>query len=329
MSQARYSIIPTAALEDTRVTPTQLKVLAVLGAYLSKELVGFPKQKEIAERAYLSRQTVNKALQKLSEYGYVKVIGQARQGLKRALKYRVILDVKIDDIDAETVMDLDVKNPDNGEDSVVKKGDNAVSADVKNPDIRPSVVKPEADSLLSSLGATTIEDTQLKIPTHRAPGAGEVCAQILDLLPKAKRKLARPKPLEKVVKTVIRDHPVDVVLGAVRRCYVEHERHTVEEGQYAPAVLTWLRDGTWKMWTDDEATTTPASLTDEEWKTAMRHFVDTLEWPIPSICPPPNREGCQAPASMLRHAAKLLQVTRPGISLEIMKCLTPAERVSA
>ena len=281
MSQARYSIIPTVALEDDRVTAQDLRILATLGSFLDKNYECFPSQAQIAERAKCSRQTVNKSLQRLADYGYIQVIGSARGGLKRALRYRVILDVNLDDIEAVSPVFSDVKKSDNDD----GKGDNDV--------------KPEGDIDVASR-ATAKEDTHRKIPTHSARGVSE---QILALLPPLKRKMAPKDSLPKVVKSILTQTTPESLLAAVSACY-STERHTVEDGQYAPAIYSWLKDGVWKNWIPEQAL--PASeMTDAEWATAMRHWVDTGDWLVADVSPAPDQPGCKAPAKMLRHAAKI------------------------
>ncbi|WP_370372560.1 helix-turn-helix domain-containing protein [Henriciella pelagia] len=132
MSQARYSIIPSAAIEDDRLTPLDLRVLAVIGTFLGKDLVCWPSQSTIAEKAKCTRQSVNLSVKKLSELGYLEVIQTASKGMKKALKYRVILDVRISDND-------------------VGKADNDVGSGDDN-DV--------------GSGPDNIEDTQRKIPTY-------------------------------------------------------------------------------------------------------------------------------------------------------------------
>lgn len=289
MTQARYSIIPTVALEDDRVTAQDLRILATLGSFLDKNYECFPSQAVIAERAKCSRQTVNKSLQRLADYGYIQVIGSARGGLKRALKYRVILDVNLDDIEAGSPVFSDVKKSDIDD----AKGDNDV--------------KPEGDIDVASR-ATAKEDTHKKIPTHTAMS---VCEEILSILPPAKRRMAPKDSLPKVVKTILRGTTPESLLSAVRACY-STERHTAEEGQYAPAIYSWLKDGVWKNWLP-EASLPASDMTDAEWATAMRHWVDTGEWLVADVSPAPDQPGCKAPAKMLRHAAKLDPDSAPQI----------------
>jgi hypothetical protein len=292
MSQARYSIIPTAALEDDRLSAQDLRILATLGSFLDKNYECFPSQAVIAERAKCSRQTVNKSLQRLGDFGYILVIGSARGGLKRALRYRVILDVNLDDIEAGTPVFSDVKKSDID----VVKSDNDV--------------KPKGDIDVASR-ATAKEDTHKKIPTHTARGVSE---QILALLPPLKRKMAPKDSLPKLVGSILKQTDPESLLAAVRACY-STERHVAEDGQYAPAIYSWLKDGVWKNWTP-EAELPAAQMTDAEWATAMRHWCDTGEWLV-TASPAPDHAGCQAPAKMLRHAAKI----RPDLAERILKNL--------
>lgn len=287
MSQARYAIIPTAALEDDRLTATELRVLACIGSYLGRDLQAFPSQSKIAKRAKCARQTVNKAVKNLADYGYLSIIGSAKGGMKRALRYAVNLDVKIDDIEAEAAVFSDVTLGD----SDVVKSDNDVASG--------------SDICCHPQEVTTIEDTQVKIPTHSARlGAQSVCDEILKLLPPRKRAMAPRDSLPKVVKTILRKTDPESLLGAVKRCY-STERHTAEEGQYAPAIYSWLSKGVWKNWVE-AADDAHADLSEEEWAQAFRHYVDTGDWLIGLHSPAPHEEGCKAPARMLRHAISLL-----------------------
>lgn len=128
--------------------------------------------------------------------------------------------------------------------------------------------------------------------------------EILALLPRSKVRMAPRDSLPKVVKTILRTTPPESLLAAVKACY-EFERHREEEGQYAPAIYTFLQKGAWRGWLPGEASERPADMSEDEWKTAMRHWVDTGEWLVADVSPAPDQPGCRAPAKMLRHAAKL------------------------
>lgn len=130
----------------------------------------------------------------------------------------------------------------------------------------------------------------------------ETVDEILALLPKTKVRMAPRDSLPKVVKTILRTTPPEDLLKAVKACY-SHERHVIEEGQYAPAIYTFLQKGAWKGWVGDDAEQ-QATLTEADWALAMRQFVDDGEWPIPDISPPPGEPGCKAPQKMLDAWAK-------------------------
>ena len=93
MAQSRITIIPTAAILDERLSPVQLKVLLAIGSFTSKDRAAFPKQKTIAEMLGLSRETINRALSALKQYGYVQSQHQFRQdGGQKENLYWVKLD---------------------------------------------------------------------------------------------------------------------------------------------------------------------------------------------------------------------------------------------
>lgn len=93
MSDARFAIVPADAVTDTDLTATQLRVLLVIGTYLSKDDKAFPKQKTIADRLGIARETVNRAVKVLSDREYIQVHHQKRDdGGQRANQYTVKLD---------------------------------------------------------------------------------------------------------------------------------------------------------------------------------------------------------------------------------------------
>ncbi|WP_367179205.1 helix-turn-helix domain-containing protein [Hyphomonas sp.] len=93
VSQSRYTLIPSAAIADDRLTPIQLRVLLAIGSFTSKDQECFPKQKTIADLLGIARETVNRACARLVELGYVAVEHQYRaDGGQRENLYRVILD---------------------------------------------------------------------------------------------------------------------------------------------------------------------------------------------------------------------------------------------
>lgn len=105
---ARYFIGPAAALYDTELSSTDLKVLCVLGTYLGdRKDHAWPSQGEIADRAGLHRVTVNKSLKTLRARGYV-VAEDRSKGPQKALLYRVVMDPDLMTRSAESPMESDV-----------------------------------------------------------------------------------------------------------------------------------------------------------------------------------------------------------------------------
>lgn len=92
-NQARFSQLPRAAVIDTRLTPTDFKVLAIIGLYLNHDHEAWPSQNTIAEVGDMSRRTVIRAIQNLEQFGYVESRKKFpnRPGTHKC--YRVVMDV--------------------------------------------------------------------------------------------------------------------------------------------------------------------------------------------------------------------------------------------
>lgn len=145
----------------------------------------------------------------------------------------------------------------------------------------------------------------------KADRAKVLAEDVWKLLPSRKRKLTtQAKVARAIAKTLKVPEDGEALLSAARACYGD-PRNTEDGGQYAPAVVSWIADGVWRNWVPQVEPQTP--LTEAEWATAMRHWVDTREWLAGYISPAPDEPGCQAPLKMLRHAAKL----RPELAEQI------------
>ena len=93
MSQSRFAIVPVEAITDDALTATQLRVLLVIGSYLSRDNSAFPKQKTIADALGIARETVNRAVKVLVERKYIAVTHRTRDdGGQRENLYHVLLD---------------------------------------------------------------------------------------------------------------------------------------------------------------------------------------------------------------------------------------------
>lgn len=71
----RFAIIPTQALDDSRITPALLKLLCVLSTYAStKDGYCYPKLRTLGHRlGHITPQAVSKNMQLLAAYGYVEI----------------------------------------------------------------------------------------------------------------------------------------------------------------------------------------------------------------------------------------------------------------
>jgi len=89
----RYSIIPSRAVYDPRLTPRALRVLCALGVHSDNDGWCFPDQATIARDLGMSRPRVSTAIVLLTELGYVACELRVQKGKgMRGLWYRVILD---------------------------------------------------------------------------------------------------------------------------------------------------------------------------------------------------------------------------------------------
>ncbi len=69
----QYSIIPAVATKDTRLSPRDLHVLAIIGTYTNERGVCWPSQSSIGELAGVSRRMVQKCVATLTKSGYLKL----------------------------------------------------------------------------------------------------------------------------------------------------------------------------------------------------------------------------------------------------------------
>ena len=95
MSNARFSIVPSKAVKDSRITPTQFRTLSALGLYGDENGWCYPKLKTLAELLGKSKQAVSRDIQALVALGYVEVYHQYREdGSQTHNNYRLIFDQK-------------------------------------------------------------------------------------------------------------------------------------------------------------------------------------------------------------------------------------------
>ena len=93
MSNARFSITQSAAVEDKRLSSAQFRTLAALGVHGDKEGWCFPKLATFGKKLGKSKQAVSKDIQKLKELGYLEVHPQFREdGSQKHNLYRIVFD---------------------------------------------------------------------------------------------------------------------------------------------------------------------------------------------------------------------------------------------
>lgn len=132
-----------------------------------------------------------------------------------------------------------------------------------------------------------------------AAQAREVTDQILNIIPKAKARMAPKKTLPKVVKTILAKHSPESLLSAVRACY-DHPDSTKDGGHFAPAIYKFLNDGTWENWRADAQPEPVADIADEQWRRLLMTWHEARTWPA-YAGPQPGMEGCRVPESMLNR----------------------------
>ncbi|BCG85341.1 hypothetical protein MesoLj113c_14510 [Mesorhizobium sp. 113-3-9] len=108
MAGPRYSIIPADALADDRITDLHLRILAILGSHSDGNGWLQINQKTLAARAKKTRETINRAIRDLVEFGYVRKFDRIGDDNRRLIsKYQVVMDR--DPVDE--VVDVDPVTP--------------------------------------------------------------------------------------------------------------------------------------------------------------------------------------------------------------------------
>lgn len=129
--------------------------------------------------------------------------------------------------------------------------------------------------------------------------ASETVESLWKVLPKRKRAGTSKPKLAKVVSRLLKaGKDPAAILTAVSRCYSE-ARHVEEDGQYAPAVYSWLADGIWENWLPDaEPVETPPDISDDEWRRMLLTWHESRSWP-PYAGPNPTQPDCRVPEAVM------------------------------
>lgn len=216
MSQSRFAIIPTAAVMDTSLTSTQMRVLMVLATFSDRDNRSYPKQATLAEACGKARETVNRALQVLAEKGYVQVVQRWREdGSQTSNSYTVLLD---GDVIAES----------QGCDATITGG-----------------VTPE-DHTGCDAKRSHHEDTQLNTPTE-TPSVGSVVKLIWEASPKVSKGRSSQKLLRTQIEKLLKEFPEERLRKAWQ-AYLDAPDTGRDDFKFVPAVDRWFRDRKFEAW---------------------------------------------------------------------------------
>ena len=284
MSQARLSITPADAWSDARLTPLQCRLLGLIGSYLGKDHRAWPSQSTLAGQLGVSRKAVNEGIKALVTYGYVKSERRRREdGGETSSVYFVIMDPQ---------------------DRVGMEGYTPCNAPVTPP-------SPEGDTPCNLYSVTPpVTSEGYTKDTIERPNEEDAFEKAWKIYQSSPLKANQTKKLAKGQwpKAVKRAGGAELILKAIE-AEVAKRRNPDGFMPSLPDMHRWLSQDRW----EDAAPPIPESpsdLTAEEWKRAMRHWVETGEWLAADICPPPNDPDCKAPEAMIRHALKLRPETK-------------------
>jgi uncharacterized protein YdaU (DUF1376 family) len=159
----------------------------------------------------------------------------------------------------------------------------------------------------------------------KAPSASEVVEEIWKLLPRKKRQAtSKAKLLKPVGKLLKAKADPSRIIAAVGSCYSE-PRHTEDDGQFAPAVYSWLGDGVWESWDAPAAQAVEA----EDWKPLLRAYCETRQWPVALAGPAPHEDGCRAPTDLLEATAGYFRARDEFLSKRITANMPKLEEKTA
>ncbi|RWO38886.1 MAG: helix-turn-helix domain-containing protein [Mesorhizobium sp.] len=93
MSGSRYSIMPADALNDVRNSDKHVRVLGIMGSHSDGNGWLQMNQKTIAKQASTTRETVNRIIRDLVNFGYLRKLGRVGDDGRRLINmYQVVLD---------------------------------------------------------------------------------------------------------------------------------------------------------------------------------------------------------------------------------------------
>jgi len=133
MSNARFSILQSKAVEDDTISDPQFRTLAALGCFGDKDGWCFPSLKTLAAKLHKSPQAVSKDIGRLTELGYLEKHPRFdKDGSRKSNLYRIKFDtpstpevdrVSIPEVEAPSIPEVEVNAPSNEPVNGKKKAD--------------------------------------------------------------------------------------------------------------------------------------------------------------------------------------------------------------
>ena len=90
-----FSLVPSRAISDTRLSRNDLRILGALCCYTSPKGICFPNQSTLANHLGIQRPSVTKAISRLKGFGYIRfLIPKGRKhpsAIKRGNRYQILI----------------------------------------------------------------------------------------------------------------------------------------------------------------------------------------------------------------------------------------------
>lgn len=108
LHSGRFSVIPSRALDDPRMTPTLLRLLNVLGTHGDTDGYCWPKLMTISKRmGNVSKSAISQGLKKLHDMGYLEISPRyGDEGERKTNMYRILFDGKLPQLNSRQPQEL-------------------------------------------------------------------------------------------------------------------------------------------------------------------------------------------------------------------------------
>lgn len=90
-----FSLMPSRAISDKKLSRNDIRVLGALCCYTSKLGICYPNQITLANNTGISRPNISKAIGRLSKFGYIRKLEpkgkKRRNAFKRGNRYQILI----------------------------------------------------------------------------------------------------------------------------------------------------------------------------------------------------------------------------------------------